>query len=76
MPNREAVKAVRKNIMFRWLAGGQEPDYRTLNDFRGKLLTGELSRMILPGEPQAHSAIVKLRLVEAVPKLQLLGQLP
>jgi hypothetical protein len=24
----------------RWLAWGQGPDFQTLNDFRGKLLTG------------------------------------
>ncbi|MDR2073020.1 MAG: transposase, partial [Spirochaetaceae bacterium] len=38
--SRMPAKAVRENVMFRWLAGGQEPDFRTLNDFRGKLLTG------------------------------------
>jgi transposase len=38
--SRMLAKAVRENIMFRWLAGGQEPDFRTLNDYRGKLLTG------------------------------------
>jgi hypothetical protein len=34
------TKGVREISMFRWLAGGQAPDFRTLNDFRGKLLTG------------------------------------
>jgi hypothetical protein len=24
--------------MFMWLFGGQQPDFRTLNDFRGKML--------------------------------------
>jgi transposase len=38
--SRMLAKAVRENIMFRWLAGGRETDFRTLNDFRGKLLTG------------------------------------
>jgi transposase len=38
--SRMLAKAVRENIMFRWMAGGQEPDFRALNEFRGKLLTG------------------------------------
>jgi transposase len=50
--SRMLAKAVRENIMFRWLAGGQEPDFRTLNDFRGKLLTGVMEtfrRFLLRG---------------------------
>jgi transposase len=36
--SRMLAKAVRENVMFMWLAGGQKPDFRTLNDFRGKIL--------------------------------------
>jgi transposase len=36
--SRMLAKAVRENVMFMWLAGGQKPDFRTLNDFRGKML--------------------------------------
>jgi len=36
--SRMLAKAVRENVMFMWLAGNQKPDFRTLNDFRGKLL--------------------------------------
>jgi hypothetical protein len=32
------AKAARENVMFMWLAGNQRPDFRTLNDFRGKIL--------------------------------------
>jgi transposase len=35
--SRILVKAVRENVMFMWLSGGQKPDFRTLNDFRGKM---------------------------------------
>ncbi|GHU82838.1 transposase [Spirochaetia bacterium] len=36
--SRMLAKAVRENVMFMWLAGGQRPDFRTLNEFRGKIL--------------------------------------
>jgi transposase len=36
--SRMPAKAVRENVMFMWLSGGQKPDFRTLNDFRGKML--------------------------------------
>jgi transposase len=36
--SRMLAKATRENVMFRWLAGGQQPDFRTLNDFREKML--------------------------------------
>jgi transposase/IS5 family transposase len=36
--SRMLAKAARENVMFMWLAGGQKPDFRTLNDFRGKML--------------------------------------
>jgi transposase len=37
------AKATRENVMFMWLAGNQKPDFRTLNDFRWKLLKGVMS---------------------------------
>jgi transposase len=40
--SRMPAKGVRETRMFRWLAGGQAPDFRTLNDFRGNLLTAVL----------------------------------
>jgi hypothetical protein len=41
------AKAVRENVMFMWLAGGQRPDFRTLNDFRGKLLKGVMEEIFV-----------------------------
>jgi transposase len=36
--SRMLAKAARENAMFMRLSGGQKPDFRTLNDFRGKML--------------------------------------
>ena len=33
--------------MFMWLAGGQKPDFRTLNDFRGKQLKGVMEEIVV-----------------------------
>jgi transposase len=45
--SRMAAKAVRENIMFMWLAGNQKPDFRTLNDFRGKPLKGVMEEIFV-----------------------------
>ena len=34
--SRKIAAALRENIHFMWLSGGQTPDFRTLNEFRGK----------------------------------------
>jgi transposase len=47
--SRMPAKAVRENVMFMWLAGGQKPDFRTVNDFRGKPLKGAYGRNIRDG---------------------------
>ena len=41
------AKAARENVMFMWLAGGQKPDFRTLNSFRGKLLKGVMEEIFV-----------------------------
>jgi transposase len=41
------AKAIRENVMFIWLSGGQKPDFRTLNDFRGKLLKGVMEEIFV-----------------------------
>jgi len=33
--SRKIAAALRENIHFMWLSGGQNPDFRTINDFRG-----------------------------------------
>ena len=45
--SRMLAKAARENVMFMWLAGGQKPDFRTLNDFRGKLLKGVMEEIFV-----------------------------
>jgi transposase len=34
--SRKIAEAVRENIHFLWISGGNSPDFRTINDFRGK----------------------------------------
>jgi len=34
--SRKLARAVKENIYFMWLSGGLQPDFRTINDFRGK----------------------------------------
>jgi len=45
--SRILAKAARENVMFMWLAGNQKPDFRTLNDFRGKLLKGVMEEIFV-----------------------------
>ena len=45
--SRMLAKAVRENVMFMWLSGNQKPDFRTLNDFRGKLLKGVVEQIFI-----------------------------
>jgi transposase len=45
--SRMLAKAVRENVTFMWLAGSQKPDFRTLNDFRGKLLKGVMEEIFV-----------------------------
>jgi transposase len=45
--SRMLAKAVRENVMFMWLAGNQKPDFRTLNNFRGKLLKGVMEEIFI-----------------------------
>jgi transposase len=37
--SRQIAAALRENIHFMWLSGGNRPDFRTINRFRGKRLT-------------------------------------
>jgi len=45
--SRMLAKAARENVMYMWLAGGQKPDFRTLNDFRGKILKGVMEEIFV-----------------------------
>jgi len=39
---RQIAKAIRENINFMWLSGGNRPDFRTINRFRGERLKGSI----------------------------------
>jgi transposase len=53
--SRMLAKAVRENVMFMWLAGGQKPDFRTLNTFRGKLLKGTMEEIFVTAVKMLHA---------------------
>ncbi len=38
--SRRIAAALRENIHFMWLSGGNRPDFRTINDFRGQRMKG------------------------------------
>ena len=43
--SRQIVKAVRENIPFMWLAGRQQPDFRTINRFRSERMKEQLEKI-------------------------------
>jgi len=42
---RRMAQALEENIHFMWLSGGSTPDFRTINDFRGKRLKGMIQAL-------------------------------
>ena len=48
--SRKIAKALRENVNFMWLSGQSQPDFRTINNFRGvvmKEIIGEIFAMVL-----------------------------
>jgi transposase len=48
--SRKIARAIRENIPFMWISGGNQPDFRTVNDFRGsrmKPVIEEVFRVVL-----------------------------
>ena len=43
--SRQIAKALRENIHFQWLSGGNRPDFRTINRFRSSRLKGTLEEV-------------------------------
>lgn len=43
--SRRIAKAVRENINFMWLSGGNQPDFRTINGFRGERMKGTIEEV-------------------------------
>lgn len=42
---RKLAKATTENIFFMWLSGGLQPDFRTINDFRGQKLKENIDKL-------------------------------
>ena len=60
--SRRIEKGLRENVNFMWLAGGNVPDFRTINRFRGVVMKGEV-RDIFTG-------VLKLLIEEGYVKLE------
>ena len=43
--SRQIAKAVRENVNFLWLSGGNQPDFRTINGFRGERMKGAIEEV-------------------------------
>jgi transposase len=43
--SRQIAKAVRENVNFLWLSGGNQPDFRTINAFRGDRMKGAIEEV-------------------------------
>ena len=43
--SRQIAKAVRENINFIWLAGGNQPDFRTINRFRTEKMQEHIEKV-------------------------------
>lgn len=59
--SRKIAEALEENIHFMWLSGEQTPDFRTLNDFRGRRMKGvidEVFRVVM--EQLVEKGYVKL----------------
>ena len=60
--SRQLAKALRENIHFMWLSGQNQPDFRTLNDFRG--------RFMKPVIDQVFGAVLEYLIEEGYVKLE------
>jgi transposase len=43
--SRMIAKALRENVQFMWISGGQKPDFRTINGFRSSHLKGSIDEV-------------------------------
>jgi transposase len=60
--SRKIAEALEENIHFMWLSGEQTPDFRTINDFRGKRMKGVIE--------DVFSAVVEQMVVQGYVKLE------
>ena len=60
--SRQIAKAVRENVNFLWLSGGNQPDFRTINHFRGEKMKGAIE--------EVFTLVLELLLEEGYVKLE------
>ena len=60
--SRRIAKALRENLYFMWISGGNEPDFRTINDFRGS--------RIKPVIEEVFNAVLEYLVAEGYVKLE------
>src|SRR3990172_10121881 len=60
--SRQIAKGLRENVNFMWLAGGNRPDFRTINRFRGVVMKGEVR--------EVFTGVLELLIEEGYVKLE------
>jgi transposase len=60
--SRKIAKALRENIYFMWLSGGQQPDFRTINRFRSEVVRAVIEDIF--------TAVLELLVEEGYVKLE------
>lgn len=60
--SRQIAKALRENVNFMWLSGGNRPDFRTINAFRGEKMSGVIE--------EVFSSVLELLVEEGYVKLE------
>jgi transposase len=60
--SRQIAKALRENLNYLWLSGGNQPDFRTINRFRGQVVKGVIDEIF--------AAVLELLIEEGYIKLE------
>jgi transposase len=60
--SRRIAKALRENVNFIWLSGGNQPDFRTINGFRGEKMKGVIE--------EVFTSVLELLVEEGYVKLE------
>jgi len=60
--SRQIAKGLRENVNFMWLSGGNRPDFRTINEFRGEKMRGVIE--------EVFTSVLELLVEEGYVKLE------
>jgi len=60
--SRQIAKGLRENVNFMWLSGGNRPDFRTINAFRGEKMSGVIE--------EVFTSVLELLVEEGYVKLE------